>query len=71
MPGGSWAAHDDYRGAILKAAGPPWLGVPYDVSRHQLTSVGTFRFLVTGDGATFEYTADGKSGVIPLTRIPF
>jgi len=71
MPGGSWAANGDYRGAIFRAVGPPWLGATYDVSRHQLTPVGTFRFLVSGDGANFEYTADGKSGTIALTRIPF
>lgn len=71
MPGGSWAANGDYRGPVYRAAGSPWLGVPYDASRHQLTQVGTFRFVVTGDGASFEYTVDGRSGTIPLSRIPF
>jgi hypothetical protein len=71
MPSGSWTAKDDYSGVIFKAAGPPWLGVPYDLSRFQLTNVGTFRFLFSGDTATFTYTLDGHSGTIPLSRIPF
>jgi len=71
MPGGSWAMKDDYRGDIFQASGPPWLGVPYDLSRYRLTDVGTFRFLFSGDTATFDYAISGKSGSIPLTKIPF
>jgi hypothetical protein len=71
MPGGSWAAKDDYRGSIYKAVGPPWLGVPYDVSRHRTIESGTFRLRFSGDAAIFDYTLDGKTGSIPLTRIPF
>ena len=71
MPAGSWAQYGDYSGRIFRAAGPPWLGVPYDASRHRLTDVGSFRFLFSGDTATFTYSVDGKGGSIPLTRIPF
>jgi hypothetical protein len=71
MPGGSWAAKDDYRGRIYRPEGPPWLGVPYDVSRHHTTDVGDFRVRFGSDGATFDYTVDGRTGSIPLSRIPF
>ena len=71
MPSGSWVVKDDYQGKIYRADGPPWLGVTYDVSRHHLTEAGTFRFRVTSDGATFDYTVDGHTGSIPLSRIPF
>jgi len=71
MPSGSWVVKDDWQGKIYRADGPPWLGVPYDVSRHKVNEVGTFRYRFSGDGATFDYTVDGKSGSISLTRIPF
>jgi hypothetical protein len=71
MPSGQWSARNDYRGTIFKSAGAPWLGVPYDASRHTVTAGGTFRFLFGGDTATFSYTLDGRNGSIPLTRIPF
>jgi hypothetical protein len=71
MPNGAWSARNDYRGAILKSTGAPVLGVPYDASRHTVTAGGTFRFLFGGETATFSYTLDGRSGSIPLSRIPF
>ena len=71
MPGGSWAARDDYRGKIYRAEGPAWLGVPYDTARHRTIEAGTFRMRFSGDGATFDYTLDARTGSIPLTRIPF
>ena len=71
MPGGEWSARNDYRGTILKSTGAPWLGVPYDASRHTVSAAGTFRFLFGGETATFSYTLDGRAGSIPLSRIPF
>ena len=72
MPSGEWAARGDYRGKIYRVVGPPWLGVPYDASRHRTIEAGTFRFNASGDNAaTFEYSVDGRSGSIPLSRIPF
>lgn len=72
MPGGDWAVRDDYHGPVFKAVGPPWLGVPYDASRHHLTLVGTFELTFSGsDNATFSYSIEGKTGSIALTRIPF
>ena len=71
MPAGTWIVKNDYQGKIYRAAGPPWLGVPYDASRHRLTEAGTFRYRFSGDAATFDFTVDGKSGTVPLTRLPF
>ena len=73
MPSGDWAARNDYQGKIYRAAGPPWVGVPYDASRHRLTEVGTFRYRFGGDAAaaTFDFSVDGKAGSINLGRVPF
>lgn len=71
MPGGSWAAKDDYRGSVYTAVGPPWSSFSYDVSRHHVTEAGTFALRFSGEAATFDYSVSGKSGSIPLTRIPF
>ncbi len=71
MPAGDWIQKGDYRGKLYRVVGPPWLGVPYDVSRHQTIEAGTFRFSFSGDGATFDYSVDGRTGSIPLSRIPF
>jgi hypothetical protein len=62
---------NDWQGKIYRADGPPWLGVTYDPSRYKITEVGTFRYRFSGDGAIFDYTVDGRSGSINLTRIPF
>ena len=72
MPGGNWEVKDFYRGAAFKASGPPWLGVTYDTSKHHLTNVGSFDVRFSGtEAATFTYNVEGKTGAIPLTRIPF
>ena len=72
MPGGMWAMRDDYRGPILRASGSPWLGVLYDASRHRLDNVGSFALRFNGtNAATFDYTVEGRTGSIPLSRIPF
>ena len=73
MPSGDWIFRGDYRGKIYRVVGPPWLGVPYDASRHHTIEAGTFRFLFSGSGdtATFDYSVDGHTGSIPLSRIPF
>lgn len=71
MPGGEWITTNNYRGKIYRAVGPPWLGVPYDVSRHQTIEVGNFNLRFTGDTATFEYSVDGRTGTLPLSRVPF
>jgi hypothetical protein len=71
MPQGDWAFANDYRGKIYRPVGPPWLGVPYDVSRHRTVEAGTFRYRFSSDGAIFDWTLDGRSGSMPVTRLPF
>jgi len=71
MPNVEFVSKDTYRGNIYRPEGPPWLGVTYDPSRHRTVQVGTFTLHFNGEGATFDYTIDGKSGSIPISRIPF
>jgi len=71
MPSGSWSDASTYQGRIYRAAGSPWLGKAYDARAFRTTDVGTFRFRFGGDSATFDYTIDGRSGTMPLSRQPF
>ena len=71
MPSGSWSTSDTYEGRVYRATGSPWLGQPYDVSRYQAQDVGSYRLRFSGDSATFEYSIEGRSGSLPLTRTPF
>lgn len=71
MPSGSWSDASTYQGRIYRAAGSPWLGKVYDAGAFRTTDVGTFRFRFSGDTATFDYTIDGRSGTMPLSRQPF
>lgn len=71
MPGGEWTTPDVYEGRMYRAEGPAWIGRPYDVSRHRTIDVGTFRLRFTGGTATLDYTIDGRSGSVPLTRLAF
>jgi hypothetical protein len=71
MSGGDWITGDTYNGRIYRTVGPAWLGVPYDVSRHHTIDVGSYSLHFTGDTASFNYTVDGRTGTLPLTRVPF
>jgi hypothetical protein len=72
MPGGTWTAANTYTATAYRASGPPWLGVPYDASRHSTVPVGTVTFTFTdAQNAAMSYTIDGVSGTNALTRVPF
>lgn len=71
MPSGFWSDASTYQGRIYRAAGSAWLGKTYDAAAFRTTDVGTFRFRFSGDTATFDYTIDGRSGTMPLSRQPF
>lgn len=60
-----------YNGKVYRPEGPAWPGVPYDASRHRTVEVGTFYLRFEGEGATFGYAADGRTGETALSRIPF
>jgi len=71
MPNVEFVSKDIYRGNIYRPEGSAWLGATYDSSRHRTVQAGTFTLRFSGDGATFDYTIDGKTGSIPISRIPF
>jgi hypothetical protein len=72
MPGGAWTGANTYSASAYRASGPPWLGVPYDVSRHSLAPVGNVTVTFTdAQNAVMTYTIDGVSGTNALTRVPF
>ncbi|QJR09548.1 hypothetical protein DSM104443_00597 [Usitatibacter rugosus] len=72
MPTGAWENDTTYSGTLYKTHSSPWFGVAYDSSRFQITSVGTFRYRFANvNNATFEWTAEGHSGSMPLVRIEF
>jgi hypothetical protein len=51
--------------------GSPWAGTDYDPARLQVFDVGPYRFRFTGINATLDYTVDGHSSTLNLTRQPF
>ncbi|MGZ5097687.1 MAG: hypothetical protein ACXWBK_06370 [Usitatibacter sp.] len=71
MPAGTWADASTYEGRIYRASGSPWLGAVYDARDFKTTDAGSFRIRFAGDGATLEYTIDGRSGTIALSRNAF
>jgi photosystem II stability/assembly factor-like uncharacterized protein len=72
IPGGTWTAANVFTGTAYRPAGPAWLGVPYDVTRHSVQPVGSVTFTFSDlNTATMSYTIDGVSGSTPIVRIPF
>jgi hypothetical protein len=69
---GTWTAANVYTGTAYRASGPPWIGVPYDASRHSVQPVGSVT-VTFGDigNAVMTYTIDGVSGGNALVRVPF
>jgi hypothetical protein len=70
MPAGTWTATDTYEGRIYRTASSRWLAMSYNATSFRVSDVGSFRIRFTGT-ATFEWTIDGRSGTMPLTRQPF
>jgi hypothetical protein len=69
MPSGTWTDSSTYEGTIYRTHGSPWLGVAYDASKLQVIAVGSFRYRFSDiDNATFDYTAQGYTGTLHLTR---
>lgn len=72
MPAGTWTAADTYEGRIYRTASSRWLAMSYNATAFRVSDVGSFRIRFTGtDAATFEWTIDGRSGSMPLSRQPF
>ena len=71
MPAGFWSDSSTFEGHIYRTTGSPWLGRAYDAAALQVIDVGTFRMRFASEGATFEYTIEGRSGSMALTRQSF
>ena len=71
VPAGGWIDDQTYQGRIYRASSSPWLGTAYDASRFQSVDVGSVRIRFAGDNATLDYSLEGRSGTIPLSRTPF
>jgi hypothetical protein len=71
MPSGTWTSSDTYEGRVYRTTGSPWLGGAYDASLFRPVDVGSYRLRFSGETATFEYSVDGRTGTLPLTRTPF
>ena len=71
MPGGTWTTPYTYEGRIYRTTGSAWLGATYSATALNVMDVGSFKLTFTVPNAVFEYTADGKSGSMPLARNAF
>jgi hypothetical protein len=68
MPGGTWTGADTYEGRMYRTHGSPWLGHAYDASQLQVTDVGPYRIKFSGTNAALEYSVEGRTGTLALTR---
>jgi hypothetical protein len=74
LPPGAWIDSSSYAGPVIRVTASPlgYDGVAYDASRVQLQQVGLYRFTFPdAQNATMEYTAQGHTGTLRLTRQPF
>jgi hypothetical protein len=71
LPAGSWTSNDTYEGRAFRTTSSSWLGVAYDPSRLQTFDVGTMRLRFGGSTPALDYTLDGHSGTLSLSRQPF
>jgi hypothetical protein len=73
MPSGYWRDAKTYSGGIYRTTGTSWVGRPYDLSAFHITEAGGYTLHFNDDGtASFQYSfTDGRTGTLPLTRIPF
>jgi hypothetical protein len=73
MPSGYWRDAKTYSGGIYRTTGSSWVGRPYDLSAFHITEAGGYTLHFNDDGtASFQYSfTDGRTGTLPLTRIPF
>jgi hypothetical protein len=70
--GGAWVDDTTFEGGIYRSRSSAWTGRSYDASQWGTLTVGThrLRFLDT-QRASLEYTLEGRSGTLALTRQPF
>lgn len=71
MPGGSWTTQDTYEGRIYRTTGSAWAGAAYNPAALVVTDAGTYKLRFTGTTAFFDYSVDGRTGTMALSRQSF
>lgn len=71
MPGGTWTSANTFVGRLYRTSSSAFRETPYDASKLQVMDVGDYRFRFNGDTATFDYSVDGRTGTLALSRQPF
>lgn len=61
----------DFEGTIYKPRGSPWLGAPYDASRHSMTAFGTLKLKLHPDNIRMDFDMPVAKGSEQLVRVPF
>lgn len=70
VPAGLFVEPGVWQGKVYRAAGSTLLA--YDASRFSVTDIGTLRFRFTGlSTGVVEYTLDGQTGSMPVSRQGF
>ncbi|QJR09561.1 hypothetical protein DSM104443_00610 [Usitatibacter rugosus] len=70
MPGGTWGDGGyEYTGRLFRTTSSSWLG-GYNAAALKTMDVGSFRINFRSP-VTFEYTADGKNGTMPISPLGF
>lgn len=71
MPSGTWTSPTTYEGRMYRTRGTTWLGRAYDPTQLQVIDVGSFKLAFSGDGATLDWSIEGRSGTQALSRNGF
>lgn len=71
LPSGSWTDASTYEGRLYRTTGSPWSAARYDAAAFKSADAGPFRIRFTASGATLDYSVDGASGTLLLSRQPF
>jgi hypothetical protein len=71
MPSGSWTDLTTYEGRLYRTRGDPWVGRAYDARVLETIDVGAFRLRFGDNAASFDYSVGGRTGTLPLVRLPY
>jgi hypothetical protein len=72
MTDGAWTSSNTYEGRMHRTVSSAWFNVPYDASKFRAIDVGPYKLRFLGQNAAeLEYSVEGRSGTLSLSRVPF
>ena len=73
MPAGTYATSTSYEGRLYRTTGSAWVGATYRAAQLGVFDAGPFRLRLNADGVptALDYTVDGRTGTLSLSRQGF